>query len=155
MDSLSAKEATDRLVSIQNLFRVMMERRPRKPERRLTRLQRFLLITIARQGPITMSQLAQILDVSQTTVSQFVGALESQGWITRDFDPTDRRRHLVAITATGQSIVDQIQMTHHHYVERILAQLTAEERAQLVSIAEHIASVLATTPDLLKEDAGL
>ncbi len=102
-----------------------------------------------------MSQLAQILDVSQTTVSQFVGALESQGWITRDFDPTDRRRHLVAITATGQSIVDQIQMTHHHYVERILAQLTAEERAQLVSIAEHIASVLATTPDLLKEDAGL
>jgi DNA-binding MarR family transcriptional regulator len=155
MDSLSAKEATDRLVSIQNLFRMMMERRPRKPERRLTRLQRFLLITIARQGPIAMSQLAQILDVSQTTISQFVGALESQSWITRDFDPNDRRRHLVAITTAGQNVVDQIQMTHHHHVERILAQLTAEERAQLVSIAEHVASVLATTPDLLKEDAGL
>ncbi|PSR35149.1 MAG: hypothetical protein C7B46_01695 [Sulfobacillus benefaciens] len=155
MDSLSAKEATDRLVSIQNLFRVMMERRPRKPERRLTRLQRFLLITIARQGPLSMSQLGQILDVSQTTISQFVGTLESQGWIVRDFDPNDRRRHLVAMTTKGQNLVEQIQMTHHHYVERILSELTAQERAQLVAIAEHIASVLASTPDLLKEDAGL
>lgn len=155
MDSLSAKDATDKLVSIQHLFRVMMERRPRGTERRLTRLQRFLLVAIARQGPLTMSELARLLDVGQTTISQFVGTLESQGWITRAFDPLDRRRHLVAITETGQELVHSIQSNQHRYVERILEQLSAQERAQLVAIAEHVATILADAPDLLKEDSGL
>ncbi|MHB1611432.1 MAG: MarR family winged helix-turn-helix transcriptional regulator [Sulfobacillus sp.] len=155
MDSLSAKDATDKLVSIQHLFRVMMERRPRGTERRLTRLQRFLLVAIARQGPLTMSELARLLDVGQTTISQFVGTLESQGWITRAFDPLDRRRHLVAITETGQELVHSIQSSQHRYVERILEQLSAQERAQLVAIAEHVATILADAPDLLKEDSGL
>ena len=154
MDSLSAKDATDKLVSIQHLFRIMMERRPRGPQRRLTRLQRFFLVTIARQGPLTMSDLAHLLDVGQTTISQFVGTLESQGWITRTFDPLDRRRHLVAITEAGQQLVHNIKRHQHRYVERILEQLSAQERAQLVGIAEHIAAILADAPEFLKEDSG-
>ena len=48
-------------------------------------------------GPLTVSQLADRLDVAPTTVSLVVGDLSRHGILTRAEDDVDRRRRIVAI----------------------------------------------------------
>lgn len=152
IDALNAQDAAAKLSAMRDLFRLTMERRPRRSEGGMTRLQRFLLSTIARQGPLTMSDLTRILEVGPTTASQFISHLESRGLVLRSFDPDDRRRHLVSITDAGQAVADQTRQSRHQRLERMLDRLTDVERIQLVHLAERLTDILAHEPELLKED---
>ena len=116
----------------------------------MTRLQGFLLHTVADHDSIPMADLVQLLEVGRATVSQFVSALESRGWIERGLDPDDRRRHLVRITALGKTVAEESRRGRRLRMERVLERLTDEERAQLVAIAERIADIVSSDPELLR-----
>ncbi len=150
MKYLSAQEAADKIASFGGLLRMTMERRPRRPEGGMTRLQAFLLHIVADHESIAMADLAQLLEVGRPTVSQFVSSLESRGWMERGLDPEDRRRHLVYITTLGKTVAEKSRRERQLRMERVLARLTDEERAQLVSIAEHIAEIVSSDPELLR-----
>lgn len=146
----SPKEAVDQLFDIQQLFRLAMERRPQHSEGHLTRLQQFLLTIIARKGPLPIAELVRILDVGPTTVSQFIRTLESRGFVSRTFDPEDRRRHVVHLTDAGRTIVEQTMAQRRSRLQRVLEDLTGEERAQMVHLARRLADILGRDPDLLR-----
>jgi hypothetical protein len=54
MECLNAGEAATLLLAIQDLFWALLERRPRRGGEALTRLQRFFLTTLVRQGPVCL-----------------------------------------------------------------------------------------------------
>ena len=56
-----------------------------------------LLANLQYDGPLTVSQLADRLEVAPTTVSLMVGDLSRHGILTRQEDNADRRRRIVAI----------------------------------------------------------
>jgi DNA-binding MarR family transcriptional regulator len=57
-------------------------------------------------GPVTISALAEELEISQQAVSKSVADLERRGYVTRRADPDDARARLVALTARGEAAIE-------------------------------------------------
>jgi DNA-binding MarR family transcriptional regulator len=56
-------------------------------------------------GPVTISTLAERLDVTQQAVSKSVADLEKRGYLSREPDPTDARARLVVLTIRGEEVI--------------------------------------------------
>jgi DNA-binding MarR family transcriptional regulator len=57
-------------------------------------------------GPLTPGELARRLGMAPTTVSSWIGRLESEGALTRKPNTEDRRSVLVALTPLGREQLD-------------------------------------------------
>lgn len=55
-------------------------------------------------GPRTQRQLAAESHITEQTMSRILARLERSGYVTREDDPTDRRRRAVAVTASGRDV---------------------------------------------------
>ncbi len=66
--------------------------------------QLTILVVIALQGPITMSELAKVLVMDQTTLTRNLTPLEKQGLVQR-VPGTDRRTRRVSLTPKGVTTV--------------------------------------------------
>jgi len=62
---------------------------------------RVKALLLLRDGPLSLSRLAAAHAVDAPYATIIVDRLESLGYVERTVDPTDRRRKLVALTATG------------------------------------------------------
>jgi DNA-binding MarR family transcriptional regulator len=83
-------------------------------------------------GPMTVNELAERLEVAPTTVSLMVGELSRKGIVERREDDDDRRRRIVSLAARHEpAIRDWLghgEAAWHH----ALAPLTATERRIVV-----------------------
>lgn len=70
----------------------------------LTRTQASVLGTVARCGPVRISELADIEGVNPTMLSRIVGKLEDAGLLHRRPDPDDGRAALVETTDEGRAV---------------------------------------------------
>jgi DNA-binding MarR family transcriptional regulator len=75
----------------------------------LTPSQLSALGVIARQGPIRLSDLAEIESMNPTMLSRVVAALGEAGLVRRRTDPDDRRAGLIEVTATGRRTHDRLR----------------------------------------------
>jgi DNA-binding MarR family transcriptional regulator len=92
-----------------------------------------LLAYLQYEGALTVSQLAERLEVAPTTVSLMVGDLSRHGVLTREEDDTDRRRRIVAIApGYATSIAQWLSGSAAAWTE-VLAALTPAERATVVA----------------------
>jgi DNA-binding MarR family transcriptional regulator len=92
-----------------------------------------LLAYLQYDGPLTVSELADRLEVAPTTVSLMVGDLSRSGILTRQEDDTDRRRRIVAI-APGYAVpvTEWLSGSATAWTE-VLAALTPTQRATIVA----------------------
>jgi DNA-binding MarR family transcriptional regulator len=141
-EHLSVDEALTRLVSIQaRTVALFVERRTERQDGSPTRMQRFVLRTIAERGPLTVSQLADTLSVSAPTASQVVNTLVERGWLKVELSARDRRRHDVHITSAGTQLLANQTRKRLRNIQTILEQLTPEERTQLVYILDRVVTL--------------
>jgi DNA-binding MarR family transcriptional regulator len=75
----------------------------------LTPSQLSALGVIARQGPLRLSELAEIESVNPTMLSRVVAALDEAGLVRRRTDPEDRRAGLLEVTANGRRTHDRLR----------------------------------------------
>src|ERR1700733_3742362 len=112
------------------------KRRPsRAPLRGLDLAPRHLalLAYLQYEGPLTVSQLADRLEIAPTTVSLMVGDLSRHGILTRAEDDADRRRRIVAIAPDYAPAITQWLSGSATAWTEVLAALTAAERATIVA----------------------
>jgi DNA-binding MarR family transcriptional regulator len=100
----------------------------------LTPSQLSALGVIARQGPLRLSELAEIESVNPTMLSRVVAALDEAGLVRRRTDPEDRRAGLLEVTASGRRTHDRLRAERGRVLttglERLsLADVTALEAA--------------------------
>lgn len=67
------------------------------------------LRTLAHHNPATITQIADVLKISQPTASQLVDRLVQGGFAQRSEDPTDRRRMLVRLSKKGQQLHERLR----------------------------------------------
>lgn len=71
-----------------------------------------LLLLLVRGHPsyprVTIGEIAERLQINQSGASLLVERCVKRGLITRQEDPQDRRRAILALTAEGQAILDEI-----------------------------------------------
>jgi DNA-binding MarR family transcriptional regulator len=68
-----------------------------------------LLISIAVGGPTEPHSLSNLLFISRATIVTVVNTLEAAGWVQRHPHPTDGRRVIVDLTASGRELVARVQ----------------------------------------------
>lgn len=76
---------------------------------RLTGVQLFSLYLINRRGPLTMSQMAEILHCDASNVTGIVDRLIAQKMATRQALPQDRRTKILLLTPKGEEIIRTLE----------------------------------------------
>ena len=110
--TLSA-ERDDPTAAIIADFRATMGQLKCASSERLLRLgvsmaQLHIMFTLQRSGEMTMSQLAEVLNVSLSNAPGLIDRLEERGYITRERVTTDRRVVLVRVTPAGEQMLDEV-----------------------------------------------
>jgi DNA-binding MarR family transcriptional regulator len=96
------------------------------------RLKQFIALDYLReQGGTTQQQLGETLHLDKNNCVILLNDLEEDGYVTRRRDPTDRRRHLVQMTPSGEKALKRAEEKLETLEEDVVGNLTAEERATL------------------------
>jgi DNA-binding MarR family transcriptional regulator len=91
---------------------------------------RALIELVAARG-IAQGQLATLLGLEKSTVSRLASGLERKGWIRRGRDEDNQRYIRLYLTPEGRLIAARVWRAWQSRQARIIASLSAEERAGL------------------------
>lgn len=91
----------------------------------------YCLETIKLHDSVTMTELAQYLQVPKQQVTKLVDKLSQYQFIERIYDERDRRRIRIRLTNTAVSYIDEYYMKNTKFIENMEEKLTNEELEQL------------------------
>ena len=91
-----------------------------------------LLASIEDEGEASQAELARRTGIDPSDVVAAMNELSANGFVTRERDPADARRNVVALTRKGRAELRRLDGVVSDIQERFLAPLTATERRQLV-----------------------
>ncbi|KKJ76160.1 MarR family transcriptional regulator [Kiloniella litopenaei] len=101
-----------------------------------------VLLTLRRQGrgeTLSPSLLAKDMMLSTSAMTNRLDRLEKRGLVERRMDPNDRRGQMVALTTEGFDLANEVVVTHVETEEKLLSNLSPEERQNLRFLLEKIA----------------
>ena len=110
----------------------------------LYRGQPPVLRALWEQEGITHSELAQVLHVKPSTVTNTIKRMEKAGFVERRDDPHDQRVSRVYLTNAGQGIRARVQAVWAEMNQEVCAGLNEEERALLQSLLVRVRENLLT-----------
>lgn len=124
-------------------FGAMMSQLKCESSQRLVRLgvsmaQLHILFMLQRSGEMSMSRLADVLDVSFSNATGLIDRLEERGFIERYRVPTDRRVVLVRVTPAGDVMLGEVDALSADLLRSVLGRLPA---AQLRGVAHAISAL--------------
>lgn len=95
-------------------------------------VEQFHILRHIRRGSGSVSELAEVKNISRAAVSQAVDVLVTKGLVTRATDEHDRRYIQLALTVAGNELLDAIFTETRRWMMDILSQLSDEELLTLV-----------------------
>jgi DNA-binding MarR family transcriptional regulator len=109
---------------------------------RWTWSQLATLSRIAEEGPTTVSALAFAEHVRPQSMADTVAALRQEGLVTAKSDPTDGRKTLMSITASGRKLISTVHPIREAWLEAAIEKhLTPAERRTLLKAADIMESL--------------
>ena len=109
----------------------------------ITLAQFDLMAELARAGePKTMSEISQMLMVSNGNVTGVVDRLSRDGLVERLPLETDRRAYLLALTSKGKKRFKKMAEAHEGWLEQIFSEISTKD-------VEKLSKKLKTVRDLL------
>ena len=94
---------------------------------------------VLRGGSMSQQALIEAVGVDPSKLVGVLNDLEADGLVRRRRDPVDRRRHIVEISAEGESKMRAAEQAVRALDERLLAGLDADDRARLFDLLRQIA----------------
>ena len=64
-------------------------------------MREYWILTCVDGEPMSQRQLSELLLIDASDMVRIIDSLEKHGWVTRERDPDDRRRQIVAATKKG------------------------------------------------------
>ena len=126
----SALLASELRLEIGRLVRRLRAEKSRFPVHQVAVLGR-----LDREGPQSVSDLAQAERVRPQSMAQTVGDLEAEGLVVRTPDPADRRRAIVTLTDGGLSGLVEQRRKRESWLARVIDEDLSERERQLLSEA--------------------
>lgn len=90
------------------------------------------------QPTVAVKDLAAHLQLEHSTASRLMGEAEEEGLVVRTADAADRRRTTVALTETGQRVVDGATAAQSAFLAILLADWPEADVAQLARLLERL-----------------
>ena len=85
----------------------------------ITAPQLVCLLSLVRQGPLTLKALSQAIDLSPSTTVGVVDRLEAKGLATRTRSETDRRQVFLILTAKAEKQLAALSLAHRNELEKM------------------------------------
>ena len=92
-----------------------------------------LLMLLRFNGPLTMSRLAELLDVSVASATGIVDRMEKKGVIERRRSDEDRRVVVVHVSETGQQVFTAMQVERQAHMARMLSGISDKDLQALLT----------------------
>ena len=102
-----------------------LQRKRRYP---LERAEFLILRTLAEGGAATVGGLARVLLLDDSTMTRQIATMAKKGLVSRRANPADRRAGLIAATAEGAALMEDMLALRRARVGRYLADWQPEER---------------------------
>ena len=110
-------------LAVMRLARILRQ----KAQDQITPSQLSALVSVERDGPVTLGELAGLESVQPPTMTRIVVALEEQGLVLREADPADRRIARVHVTTAGRKLLERNRSRKTAYLASRMRGLSAEE----------------------------
>jgi DNA-binding MarR family transcriptional regulator len=102
----------------------------------------FALHHIAKSGDkIIPSEISEAMGISGARIAATLNSLENKGYITRQIDPSDRRRILVTLTDKGREQENEYRRQLTETIEKMLRQLGEEDAKEYIRITRKMAEL--------------
>ena len=139
----SAQDVPDPTNAIIADFRATMSQLKCASSQRLVRLgismaQLHIMFTVQRNGDMTMTGLADVLNVSLSNATGLIDRLEERGYIERDRVPNDRRVVVIRVTPAGEQMLNEVDALSDDLLRSVLGRLP---NSQLRGVANAIAAL--------------
>jgi DNA-binding MarR family transcriptional regulator len=95
----------------------------------------YVLGRLHQKTRAVVEQVADRAHMDRSDLVRLLDGLEARGLITRERDPDDRRRHVLALTAAGTRCLEQATTAAHSATTRAFAALTQDELCTLHHLA--------------------
>jgi len=90
-----------------------------------------VLVALDQAGPLRVGALADAVAVTAPSMTRIINALEAEGLVAREADPTDGRAQVVVMTAAGRALLGSGREIRLATLRRRLDRLPPEERQRL------------------------
>jgi DNA-binding MarR family transcriptional regulator len=121
-------------LAVMRLARILRQ----KAQDPITPSQLSALVSVEREGPVTLGELASLESVQPPSMTRIVVALEERGLVVREADPADRRIARVHITATGRRLLEKNRSRKTAYLASRMRGMSAED----LDVLERAAALL-------------
>jgi DNA-binding MarR family transcriptional regulator len=103
-----------------------------------------ILWLLEHHGDVTMSRLADLLDVSLSNATGLIDRMEERGLVERVRVPEDRRVVLVRASAAGGRVREEIVAVKHDRIRSVLGRLDATKLTRMRGAVQDLRDALAT-----------
>ncbi|MFI9273142.1 MarR family winged helix-turn-helix transcriptional regulator [Kitasatospora sp. NPDC052896] len=107
----------------------------------------ILVILDAAEHPLRVGEIATRMQVVGPHVTRQLNSLEKRAIIKRVPDPDDQRARLIALTPSGQRLVDRYTAVVDGWFAAALAQWSAHDRTELMRLLTRLTDDLTTQLD--------
>jgi DNA-binding MarR family transcriptional regulator len=107
------------------------------------------LMLFADEHYLTIKGMAQKMDVAKSRVTKLVDNLVKKKFLNRIDDPKDARIKLISLTPDGKKKQELIDIFHREIHKKILLQIDAEERKNIISTLERLRSAMEAVKETL------
>ncbi len=105
-----------------------------------------ILLRLEKRGPLRATNIAEFFSLSPRTVTEAIDALEREGLLERQPDPSDRRAKLIHLTEKGRAAVNRTAPIRHQIIAQTFGVLDERERAQMLEMLQKVAAQLPDIP---------
>jgi DNA-binding MarR family transcriptional regulator len=123
------------------------------PQREVSLPQLHVLMVLQQDGPMTVSELAQLLHVSAPSASALLDRMEERSLVQRVRDLTDRRVVHVEMSEHGRSVVEELTWLKQDQLQRLLGAMTEDELRDLIGGVAAVRAALSRV-DKARESAA-
>jgi DNA-binding MarR family transcriptional regulator len=106
-----------------------------------------LLVYLRSYAPCPVGEVVTVFGLRGSTATSVLDRLESKGLITREDNPEDRRSWLLALTADGKRVADDVQKIVDALEASIARRISAKDEEGFRAVMSAIAEATAVTID--------
>jgi DNA-binding MarR family transcriptional regulator len=108
-------------------------------------VEQFHILRHIRKGLTSVSELAQVKQISRSAISQAVDVLVERGLVCRRQNARDRRNIPLELTESGDRLLDTIMEKNRAWMKSQMTSLTAQDLYTLTSAMEILVKTFGET----------
>ncbi|MDF2546989.1 MAG: transcriptional regulator [Anaerosolibacter sp.] len=109
------------------------------------------LVQLIKHGDLTISELSNRMFLACSTITDLIDRMEKNGLVERVRDSKDRRVVRIRVLDKGNKLIDEVLDARRMYLERVLSDVTGEQKDGLILALKLIHERTEAECDWIKE----